>query len=366
VLWKKINFVPGVMKNVYLKILDLANSGTGLALATVINSVGSTPQKPGSSALFDRTGLIYGTVGGGVVEGTVEDLALKSLLTKESSSINISLNKDISSREEAICGGEISILIDANPNNYIPVFEEIKKTLKKREPGVLITMITGYSLKQVLINRYWMTEKVVPSLSAEFLEKIGPEVKSILSSGNHDDFRRLEIGIPGEEPSSVFCLEPLFPSPHLIIAGAGHIGKALSHLGKMLDFEVTVIDDRSEYANAGNLPDADHIIVKDIGLAVSEINKGSDTFIVIVTRGHNDDAKALLPCIGSGAAYTGMIGSKGKVAKIHAEFIQKGWATEEQWNTIYSPIGLDIRSKTVEEIAVSIAAQLVMVKNSGR
>jgi xanthine dehydrogenase accessory factor len=352
------------MKNIYLKIPDLHHSCTGLVLATVIKSVGSTPQKPGSSALFDSKGLICGTVGGGIVEGTVTDLALKSLSLKESRYLDISLDNDRSSKENAICGGQISILIDANPYNYLAVFEEVRKAVRERNPGVLITMVTGYSGKQVLINRYWMTEESKPAMPAEFMKKIEPEVKSILSAGNPEDFRRLELSIHGEEPSALFCLEPLFPYPHLVIAGAGHIGKALSHIGKLLDFEITVIDDRIEYASKENIPDADHIIVKDIGEAVSEIEKTGDTYFVIVTRGHNDDAKALLPCIGSEAAYTGMIGSRRKVEKIHSEFIQNGWASEEQWSRIYSPIGLDIGSKSVEEIAVSIAAQLVQVKNS--
>ena len=137
----------------------------------------------------------------------------------------------------------------------------------------------------------------------------------------------------------------------------------MSHLAKLLDFEVTVIDDRADFANPVNLPDADHIIVSDIGAAITGIEGNSDTFIVIVTRGHSDDAKALKPCIGSRAAYVGMIGSKGKIARMKTEFIANEWATEEQWNRIHAPIGLDIRSQTVEEIAISIAAELIQVRN---
>ena len=168
--------------------------------------------------------------------------------------------------------------------------------------------------------------------------------------------------VAGEKQPAKIYLEPVFPLPRLIIAGAGHIGKAVSHQGKLLGFEVTVIDDRAEFANPVNLPDADNIIVKDIGEAMREISKDKNTFIVIVTRGHGHDADALKPCIGSPAAYVGMMGSRVKVAKVHEEFIARGWATEEQWKKIFTPIGLDIDSKTIEEIAVSIAAQLVMVR----
>ena len=145
----------------------------------------------------------------------------------------------------------------------------------------------------------------------------------------HSDYRELELTIPGEEPSSVFFLEPVFPPSNLVIAGAGHIGKALAHIGSMLNFEVTVIDDRAEYANSENIPDADHIIVKDIGEAMKELKKGDDTYVVIVTRGHKDDAAALKHCIGTDLAYTGMIGSKNKVAAMQKSFIENGWASVE-------------------------------------
>jgi xanthine dehydrogenase accessory factor len=352
------------MKNIYLKLLEMQQTGSGLVLATVTETIGSTPQKPGSSAIIENGILISGTVGGGVVENRVQECAKSCSESKKSSYLHLFLNSDISLKEEAICGGEIFVLIDANPVIHIPVFKEMQKSLDIREPGVLITMVTKYAENQVLINRYWMTGGNIPVLPPGFLEKIEPEAKQIMSSEDPADFRQMKLSLPGEEPASLFFLEPVFPMPRIIIAGAGHIGKALSHLGKMLDFEVTVIDDRKDYANKANLPDAANIIVSDIGEAMNDIEKNSDTFIVIVTRGHNDDASALKPCIGSEAAYVGMIGSKKKIARIHADFIEKKWTSEEQWNRIYAPIGLDINSNTVEEIAVSIAAQLVQVRNS--
>lgn len=342
----------------------MAGSVTAPVLATVTGAEGSTPQKPGSSAIFVNGELISGTVGGGIVERRTQEYSLRCGMTKESHYFHYALNKDITENEEAICGGTITILIDANPLDFISVYSEIEKSVSEREPGVLITKVTGKDDSGLNINRYWITATRKPDLPAFVADKIEPLVSSILSSSYSDSYRQLDITVPGERSESTFFLEPVFPLPQLIIAGAGHIGKALSHLGKMLDFDVTVIDNRYEYANRDNLPDADHIIVKDIGQAIEEVEKRSDTYIVIVTRGHIHDTAALRPCIGSDAGYIGMIGSRAKVAKMHADFIQKGWASEEQWNRIYTPIGLNIKSKTVEEIAVSIAAQLIMVKNS--
>jgi len=104
--------------------------------------------------------------------------------------------------------------------------------------------------------------------------------------------------------------------------------------------------------------------VEDIGKAMSELDIAHDTYVVIVTRGHKDDAKALRECIGSEAAYLGMIGSKNKVSLMREEFIRKGWAEPREWKDIHAPIGLDIHSQCVQEIAISIAAQLIQVKNA--
>ena len=352
------------MKNIYLQILDNQSGNSQLVLATVTSAKGSTPQKPGSSAIFNSKGLVTGTVGGGIVEGRVQEIAIDAIASGNSGLFSFNLANDISNKTDAICGGQISVLIDANLNNSVQVFGQIKKSLENRIPGVLITMVTRFNEKNVLINRYWMSRTDRPEIPVPFLEKIEPVVNELIKAGNHSDYREMEISIPGEEPSSVFFMEPVFPLPKLIIAGAGHIGRALTHLGNRLDFEVTVIDDRPEYANAENLPDANTIIVGDIGREVSDIEKSEDTYIVIVTRGHKDDAEALKPCIGTNMAYIGMIGSRKKIAAMKAHFIEQGWATKEQWDSIYAPVGIDIKSQSVEEIAVSIAAQLVLVRNS--
>jgi xanthine dehydrogenase accessory factor len=149
-----------------------------------------------------------------------------------------------------------------------------------------------------------------------------------------------------------------------LITGAGHIGKALAHLVNLLDFEVTVIDDRPEFANEMNIPDADHILTGNFDNIIRESAITGNTYIVIVTRGHKNDADALKCCIGSPASYIGMIGSKRKIALMREKFLQHGWATKQQWDRIHAPVGIDINSRTVQEIAVSIAAELIRVRNS--
>src|SRR5674536_3994 len=125
------------MKNIYLQLLDHQSDILKLVLATVTRTLGSTPQKPGSSALFDLKGLKGGTVGGGVVEGRVQKLALEAILSKKSGHFRFNLANDISNTEEAICGGQIDVLIDANLNNSLSIFQQVKRSIENRIPGAV-------------------------------------------------------------------------------------------------------------------------------------------------------------------------------------------------------------------------------------
>lgn len=352
------------MKNIYLQIPVDTSDISGLVLATVIRTEGSTPQKPGSSALFNKSGLVAGTIGGGVLEGRVQEIAIESLENKDPVHKTFRLDTTVSDGEDALCGGQITILVDPDLVRHKHVFETLRKSNGERIPGVLITLVSEAGNEKILINRYWATDVDRRLIPGELKPLIEPEIKGLITGIDSYDLRELKIRQDEAKPSQILLLEPVIPSPRLIIAGAGHIGKALSKIGSMLDFDVTVIDDRPEFANTVNIPSANHIVADDIGDSIDKIKKGEDAYFVIVTRGHRDDGKALKACIGSDAAYIGMIGSKTKVALMHREFIDNGWATEDQWEKVFAPIGLDIRSKTVEEIAVSIAAQLVQVKNN--
>ena len=238
----------------------------------------------------------------------------------------------------------------------------MEQSLMKRQEGLLLTVVNRENDSGRTIDRYWITEGRTDALPAEFDPIIRKTLSDHLSKHSDRGFTELELPTSVQTSYEMVFLEALKPLPHLVIAGAGHVGKALAHLGRLLDFETTVIDDRLEYANQENIPDADHLIVQDIGKAMTELKPGPDTYIVIVTRGHNHDAEALKPCIGSNAAYVGMIGSSHKVGVMKKRFLTEGWATPEQWSRIHTPIGLPIGSKTVQEIAISIAAQLVSVR----
>ncbi len=358
------------MKNIYSILADTLDKEDPLALATIIETSGSTPQVKGASAVFSATVLVAGTVGGGVLEGEVKRMATRSLQSNSSLWFEYNLDTDISSAGGALCGGRVSIIIDSMLSDQKEVFRDIDKSLSDNIPGVLATIITAGKDNLVETGRKWI-KAIHGKLSPDdtFLQEYQDE---IISCFKEKSCSLIEIKPPEstiKKQGNFLFIQALYPLPELIIAGAGHIGKALSHLASLLDFEVTVIDDRQEYANPQNLPDADSIVVKPIGSAMKNSNYGRDTYVVIVTRGHKDDAAALKACIHSNAAYIGMIGSKRKIRLMREEFIDKGWAGVEQFDRVFAPIGLEIQSKTVQEIAVSICAQLVLIRQhnaSGR
>ncbi len=351
------------MRNIHIQLLSKLRENGPLALATIIETKGSTPQIPGASALFSSEGLCAGTVGGGLLEADAQRKAFQSLRQEASILYKFSLTSDISSAEGAICGGEATILMDVRPEDHIEAFRSISESLSQRQPGVLATFIGRHSGEKISLARYWIEMREDYAVDSEMpYARFYEEIRKSLTENRPGLLKIEEMTLFENARENLLFLEPVYPLPHLIIAGAGHIGQAVSHLGSLLDFEVTVIDDRPEFANKEKLPEADNIIVDDIGKAMEATSISSDTYIVIVTRGHEKDADALRQCIGSQAAYVGMIGSSRKIKLMREKFLEEGWATSAQWDGIYAPIGIEIQSKTVQEIAMSIAAQLVLVR----
>jgi len=339
------------------KLLEILAAGQGLVLATIVETEGSTPQVRGASAIFSEAGLVAGTVGGGLLEARVESIAGEAWRDGKARLVTIRLDADPSDMEGAICGGAARVLVDPGVGRDRAVFEKALDGFRKRRPGYLIAGIRPAEGNIVAVERVWLPVEEVG------ITDVGGLAGDVLGMP--------DTKCPGwpclvKREGRLTFIEFVLPLPRLIIAGAGHIGRAVARLGSLLDWSVTVIDDRPEFANAENVPEADDIVVGDIGDSVRNIEDSQDNYFIIVTRGHRNDADALRAAVGRPAAYVGMIGSRRKIEIMHCEFLESGWATVEEWAKVHAPIGLDIGSKTVEEIAVSIAAELVLVRSKGK
>jgi xanthine dehydrogenase accessory factor len=299
------------MKNIVFQALaDAARSGESVALGIITGVKGSSPQKVGAKALFYRDGRIKGTLGGGCLEAEIQQRAIQSLRTGESTTFDLLLDHDFGWDDGLICGGKVFGVILANA--------------------------------QKAGEQFW-TEL------AERREKMAWEVQPNFK------IARSPLSLP---PSHLYR-ETVTPPCALWIAGAGHIAQAVAPLALQLDFNVTVFDDRPALANYDFFPD-------EAVLTVGEWEKLSalplpdvPSFALIVTRGHRHDALVLRDWIHKPFLFLGMIGSARKARTIFDHFVEEKIATAEEMARVACPVGIEIRSQSVPEIAVSIMAQFI-------
>ncbi len=339
------------MKNLHVRLSDRLGRGERLALAVVLDARGSAPQKAGAAALFSARKLVDGTVGGGALEAAARRAATLALRTGDPLVFDRALGGKDLAEDEEVCGGKVKVLVDPRPDRHRSVFAALARSLANGRRGVLATMISPVAGGRAVVKRDWIEASSRSSLDRE-----------IVAAFAHGKPGLSGVRVPGVAAEELLFIEPVFPPCRLVIAGAGHVGRAVARLGNFLEFEVTVIDDRRAFANRANLPDADRVICADIGAALRAMPVSRNTYIVIVTRGHRHDTEALRACIRSGAGYIGMIGSRSKIALQREEFIRRRWATAAVFDRVHAPVGLPIRSKTVPEIAVSVAAELVLAR----
>ena len=159
-------------------------------------------------------------------------------------------------------------------------------------------------------------------------------------------------------------VEPIRPEPRLILAGSGYVAQALARLATTIGWRVSLLDDRSEFVQAATLPDSVTLTVGDIPELLPSLAPDAMTALVIVTRGHKVDQEALEAALATPAGYVGMIGSPGKVRTIFRKLLRKGVAPEALAN-VHAPVGLDLGARTPDEIALSIAAELLMWRRGG-
>ncbi|HYF90696.1 MAG TPA: XdhC family protein [Symbiobacteriaceae bacterium] len=158
--------------------------------------------------------------------------------------------------------------------------------------------------------------------------------------------------------------DPVLPPPQLLVAGAGHVAAALAPAALAAGFRVTVVDDRSEYAQPERFPGC-AVLCEEMAAVIQRLHTDATTFIVLAGRSHEKDKEALRAAVQQPAAYLGMVGSRRKVATLQKELLDAGEATVWAMEQLRAPIGLDIGAETPAEIAVAIVAELVAVRRGG-
>jgi xanthine dehydrogenase accessory factor len=159
-------------------------------------------------------------------------------------------------------------------------------------------------------------------------------------------------------------VEPIQPKPVLVVIGAGHVGKAVAHLAHWLGFRVAVNDDRPEFCTPEAVPGGDDFYPVPMAELPKNMRMNGWTYLVLATRGVDTDVPGLPALLDTPAAYIGVIGSKRRWATTRKQLLEAG-IPEEKLDRVRSPIGLELKAETPEEIAVSILAEIIMLRNGG-
>src|SRR5512140_1155996 len=213
--------------------------------------------------------------------------------------------------------------------------------------GKFIGTVGGGDLEHRVMDEAWMAMS---------------EGKSRILSYSMVDPSRGDPGVCGG--SVEVFVEPILPPAMIVVIGTGHVGKAVVHLAKWLGFRVAASDDRPEFCTPESVPGADAYYPVEMGKLAEQLKINRQTYLVITSRGSSVDAEGLPSLLESNAAYIGVIGSKRRWLTTVKALKEKG-VPEEKINRVHSPMGLELNAETPEEIAVSIMAEVLMLKDKG-
>jgi xanthine dehydrogenase accessory factor len=252
------------------------------------------------------------------------------------------------------------------------LFEEIVKMRRAGQRGALATIvhtngsIPSYESSRMVVREDGSilgtigggcVEAEVWAAAKEVMQKEAPR-KMVFNLNNDASY---DNGLICGGTVEIF-VEPILPQPMLYLFGGGHVSMAVAKTASAAGFAVGVVDDREAFANLQRFPMAQEVFTSYED-AFEKIQASASTYLVIVTRGHKEDMRVLAWAVRTAARYVGMIGSKRKVLSVYKALEREGYRPEE-FERVYAPVGLEIGALSPEEIAISIAAELVAVRRN--
>lgn len=297
-------------------------------------------------------GSITGTIGGGPLEAEIIQRALEAIKT-----CRPSIHRFDSSELGMRCGGGGQVLveyIDPSRAEARELFHALARLFQSGGKGWLVTVLPSDDSERPRVRRCLVGHD--GSISGDPVSD--PETLRGLAKrgGTYDR-------IVAADPARTY-VQPIGAQGTAYIFGAGHCGEKLAPVLSSLGFFTVVVDDRSDFADPVRFPTADRIVVPpSFDGALETLPIDEDSYLVIVTRGHSQDQSVLAQALKTRARYIGMIGSKKKVADTFEALRGQGFSADDLAR-VHAPIGLPIGAETPEEIAVSIAAELIQVRSA--
>ena len=339
------------MRDILSDLDNWREEDKSIALATVVQTWGSSPRRAGAKMALTPDGKITGSVSGGCVEGAVFDTGVEVLKSGQPQLLHFGVADETAWEVGLACGGSIDIFVKPLETEF---FKALRSVWVNESPAVIVTVVRG---PNEMLGREMLLRddgNVVGTISNEWDERVLKLARETLSNGAS---QRLMLS----ESIEVF-LEVILPPPTLIAVGGVHITIALMALAKTLGYRTVVIDPRSAFGSEARFPHVDQLIQLWPDEAFRQIPPDRSTAIAMLTHDPKLDDPALKIALPSSAFYVGALGSKTTQAKRRQRLLDDG-LTEAQLNRLHGPIGLEIGAGTPEEIAISIMAEIVSARN---
>jgi xanthine dehydrogenase accessory factor len=335
---------------------DLLGKGEDIVFATVLSKSGSAPCLAGAKMVLRSDGSSIGTVGGGALEAKAQAAGARLFESHTPEMLEFHLSGEDATSMQMICGGNVKVLLDfipATPGN-IEVFRDLGQAIATSERCYLVTSMGSAETEARQTDRCLVLED--GSLSGEFAyERVW--LDALIKKAQRSNYAVIET-IEGER----FVVERCFIPSTVFVCGAGHVGAKVAQLAEMVEFRTVVIDDRAVLANRDTFPDAFGIkVCESFEGCLAGFDLDGDSYIVIVTRGHEYDKTVLAQALRTQAGYIGMMGSHAKRKEIFGALEREGF-TADDLARVHTPIGLAIKASTPAEIAVSIVAELILTR----
>jgi xanthine dehydrogenase accessory factor len=340
------------MRDILSDIENWWADNKAIALATVIQTWGSSPRRAGAKMALTPDGRITGSVSGGCVEGAVFEAGVEVLKSNRPQLLHFGVADETAWEVGLACGGSIDIFV--KPLN-MEFFDALRSTLVEEQPAVVITLVSG---SQELLGREMLIHEdgnVKGTLHRELDPPALAMAKEVLMQG---ESRRVMLN----EDVELF-MEVMLPPPTIIAVGGVHITIALMGLAKTLGYRTVVIDPRSTFGNEERFPNVDRLVQLWPAEAFQQIPLTRATAIAMLTHDPKLDDPALKIALPSPAFYVGALGSKTTQSQRRQRLLDEG-LTESQLDRLHGPIGLEIGAGTPEEIAISIMAEIVAARNN--
>lgn len=366
------------MREIFQNIIRELETGETVAVATIVRRKGSVPREVGAKMLVQRGGKISGTVGGGCGEAEVWRAALNVMDTHRPAMVQVDLTEEIAMESQGVCGGIFDVFVqpwraesEAEQPSTLEIARAIEGALEGERAVALATVIAaggvwrGLIGQSLLVHENGETQGTLnfPGMIVELTtEQLVQAARAAITIGK-PHMQRIADAQAANTWAEVF-LEPFVPPPVLLIAGAGHIAAPLAALAHIMNYGVSVTDDRASFASRERFPSAKQLLVGDIEATLRNYPITQRTHVVLVTRAHAHDVQGLRAIIDSPAAYIGMIGSQRRVWAVFKLLHDEG-VPAEKLARVRAPIGLDLGSSTPEEIALGIMAEITLLRHRG-